>query len=247
MKITDFLSFDLSFFKTTRGILLVVGCICLIIAIILIATGFKKKEKEEVKEEDSIQKEGEELVNKGENLDTKVENVNLNNVSSNVQPNNVVQPNNMENLKIEEPVKQEQPVVIAPAQSEVKVDKSEANLGETLPSQEQATPVMMEPAPQLNQGQATPNNLNLNMNQVQEPVIPQAPVVNRQVGESVDNTPNLGEQHIAYGGVDPTKGNQEAVDAMKREQVVAPIDLNQIEPPKEETNSPVSEVIPPIQ
>ena len=63
MKIMDFMSFDLSWFKSLPGILLILGCFCLIIAIILIPTLTKKKDEFEL---DLDPKEGEELLNKEE-------------------------------------------------------------------------------------------------------------------------------------------------------------------------------------
>ena len=63
MRIMDFMSFDLSWFKSLPGILLILGCFCLIIAIILIPTLTKKKDEFEL---DLDPKEGEELLNKEE-------------------------------------------------------------------------------------------------------------------------------------------------------------------------------------
>lgn len=65
MKIMDFMSFDLSWFKSLPGILLILGCFCLIIAIILIPTLTKKKDDFEL---DLDPKEGEELLNKVEDI-----------------------------------------------------------------------------------------------------------------------------------------------------------------------------------
>jgi len=61
----DFMSFDLSWFKSLPGILLILGCFCLIIAIILIPTLTRKKDEFEV---DLDPKEGEELLNRPEDL-----------------------------------------------------------------------------------------------------------------------------------------------------------------------------------
>ena len=65
MRIMDFMSFDLSWFKSLPGILLILGCFCLIIAIILIPTLTKKKDDFEL---DLDPKEGEELLNKVEDI-----------------------------------------------------------------------------------------------------------------------------------------------------------------------------------
>ena len=114
MRIMDFMSFDLSWFKSLPGILLILGCFCLIIAIILIPTLTKKKDEFEV---DLDPKEGEELLNKEEVSDS-INNIttaplNTSNVEEVKAPVENVMPV-VENTNVAEPVEENKKIVIEP-------------------------------------------------------------------------------------------------------------------------------------
>lgn len=108
MKIMDFMSFDLSWFKSLPGILLILGCFCLIIAIILIPTLTRKKDEFEI---DLDPKEGEELLNKEEVKVTSNDDIKdqaINNVM-------VEEVKKEENIPLVEPkVEESQKIVIEP-------------------------------------------------------------------------------------------------------------------------------------
>ena len=114
MRIMDFMSFDLSWFKSLPGILLILGCFCLIIAIILIPTLTKKKDEFEV---DLDPKEGEELLNKEEVSDS-INNIttaplNTSNIEEVKAPVENVMPV-VENTNVAEPVEENKKIVIEP-------------------------------------------------------------------------------------------------------------------------------------
>ena len=107
MRIMDFMSFDLSWFKSLPGILLILGCFCLIIAIILIPTLTRKKDEFEV---DLDPKEGEELLNRPEDLGMLSTNQSI-----------------PVNTPMQEEIKQEIPAAPSPIMEEIKVDQPVVN------------------------------------------------------------------------------------------------------------------------
>ena len=107
MRIMDFMSFDLSWFKSLPGILLILGCFCLIIAIILIPTLTRKKDEFEV---DLDPKEGEELLNRPEDLGMLSTNQSI-----------------PVNTPMQEEIKQEIPAAPSPIMEEIKVEQPVVN------------------------------------------------------------------------------------------------------------------------
>ena len=187
MRIMDFMSFDLSWFKSLPGILLILGCFCLIIAIILIPTLTKKKDEFEV---DLDPKEGEELLNKEEVSDS------INNITtaplntSNIEE--VKAP--VENTPVVEPIEENKKIVIEPIADNTLVTANTEI--------QNNNPVSFDNQDTLNQA---PTVLNLEPKEEAAPVsMMEEPKVEEVVPQVVNTTPVSNEQNITIPEVIPT-------------------------------------------
>lgn len=166
MKIMDFMSFDLSWFKSLPGILLILGCFCLIIAIILIPTLTRKKDEFEI---DLDPKEGEELLNKEEVKVTSNDDIKdqaINNVM-------VEEVKKEENIPLVEPkVEENQKIVIEPV-----VDMN--NMNNTV--EETIMPV-------LNNDNNNDNALMMNNEKQENMLVIEEPKIEETKQEVINNT-----------------------------------------------------------
>ena len=188
MRIMDFMSFDLSWFKSLPGILLILGCFCLIIAIILIPTLTKKKDEFEV---DLDPKEGEELLNKEEVSDS------INNITATTPLNTssieeVKAP--VENTPVVEPIEENKKIVIEPIADNTLVTANTEI--------QNNNPVSFDNKDTLNQA---PTVLNLEPKEEAAPVsMMEEPKVEEVVPQVVNTTPVSNEQNITIPEVIPT-------------------------------------------
>ena len=194
MRIMDFMSFDLSWFKSLPGILLILGCFCLIIAIILIPTLTKKKDEFEV---DLDPKEGEELLNKEEVSDS-INNIttaplNTSNIEEVKAPVENVMPV-VENTNVAEPVEENKKIVIEPIADNTLVTANTEI--------QNNNPVSFDNQDTLNQA---PTVLNLEPKEETAPVsMMEEPKVEEVVPQVVNTTPVSNEQNITIPEVIPT-------------------------------------------
>ena len=194
MRIMDFMSFDLSWFKSLPGILLILGCFCLIIAIILIPTLTKKKDEFEV---DLDPKEGEELLNKEEVSDS-INNIttaplNTSNVEEVKAPVENVMPV-VENTNVAEPVEENKKIVIEPIADNTLVTANTEI--------QNNNPVSFDNQDTLNQA---PTVLNLEPKEEAAPVPMMEEPKGDEVAPQVVNTaPVSNEQNITIPEVIPT-------------------------------------------
>ena len=194
MRIMDFMSFDLSWFKSLPGILLILGCFCLIIAIILIPTLTKKKDEFEV---DLDPKEGEELLNKEEVSDS-INNIttaplNTSNVEEVKAPVENVMPV-VENTNVAEPVEENKKIVIEPIADNTLVTANTEI--------QNNNPVSFDNQDTLNQA---PTVLNLEPKEETAPVSMMEEPKGDEVAPQVVNTaPVSNEQNITIPEVIPT-------------------------------------------
>ncbi len=194
MRIMDFMSFDLSWFKSLPGILLILGCFCLIIAIILIPTLTKKKDEFEV---DLDPKEGEELLNKEEVSDS-INNIttaplNTSNIEEVKAPVENVMPV-VENTNVAEPVEENKKIVIEPIADNTLVTANTEI--------QNNNPVSFDNQDTLNQA---PTVLNLEPKEETAPVSMMEEPKGDEVAPQVVNTaPVSNEQNITIPEVIPT-------------------------------------------
>lgn len=194
MRIMDFMSFDLSWFKSLPGILLILGCFCLIIAIILIPTLTKKKDEFEV---DLDPKEGEELLNKEEVSDS-INNIttaplNTSNVEEVKAPVENVMPV-VENTNVAEPVEENKKIVIEPIADNTLVTANTEI--------QNNNPVSFDNQDTLNQA---PTVLNLEPKEEAAPVpMMEEPKVDEVSPQVVNTAPVSNEQNITIPEVIPT-------------------------------------------
>ena len=194
MRIMDFMSFDLSWFKSLPGILLILGCFCLIIAIILIPTLTKKKDEFEV---DLDPKEGEELLNKEEVSDS-INNIttaplNTSNIEEVKAPVENVMPV-VENTNVAEPVEENKKIVIEPIADNTLVTANTEI--------QNNNPVSFDNQDTLNQA---PTVLNLEAKEATVPVtMMEEPKVEEVAPQVVNTTPVSNEQNITIPEVIPT-------------------------------------------
>lgn len=194
MGIMDFMSFDLSWFKSLPGILLILGCFCLIIAIILIPTLTKKKDEFEV---DLDPKEGEELLNKEEVSDS-INNIttaplNTSNIEEVKAPVENVMPV-VENTNVAEPVEENKKIVIEPIADNTLVTANTEI--------QNNNPVSFDNQDTLNQA---PTVLNLEPKEETAPVPMMEEPKGDEVAPQVVNTaPVSNEQNITIPEVIPT-------------------------------------------
>jgi len=190
----DFMSFDLSWFKSLPGILLILGCFCLIIAIILIPTLTKKKDEFEV---DLDPKEGEELLNKEEVSDS-INNIttaplNTSNIEEVKAPVENVMPV-VENTNVAEPVEENKKIVIEPIADNTLVTANTEI--------QNNNPVSFDNQDTLNQA---PTVLNLEPKEETAPVSMMEEPKGDEVAPQVVNTaPVSNEQNITIPEVIPT-------------------------------------------
>ena len=194
MRIMDFMSFDLSWFKSLPGILLILGCFCLIIAIILIPTLTKKKDEFEV---DLDPKEGEELLNKEEVSDS-INNIttaplNTSNIEEVKAPVENVMPV-VENTNVAEPVEENKKIVIEPIADNTLVAAN--------PEIQNNNPVSFDNQDTLNQA---PTVLNLESKEEAAPVpMMEEPKIEEVAPQVVNTAPVSNEQNITIPEVIPT-------------------------------------------
>ena len=194
MRIMDFMSFDLSWFKSLPGILLILGCFCLIIAIILIPTLTKKKDEFEV---DLDPKEGEELLNKEEVSDS-INNIttaplNTSNIEEVKAPVENVMPV-VENTNVAEPVEENKKIVIEPI-----ADNTPMTANTEIQNN---NPVSFDNQDILNQA---PTVLNLEPKEEAAPVpMMEEPKVDEVTPQVVNTAPVSNEQNITIPEVIPT-------------------------------------------
>lgn len=194
MRIMDFMSFDLSWFKSLPGILLILGCFCLIIAIILIPTLTKKKDEFEV---DLDPKEGEELLNKEEVSDS-INNIttaplNTSNIEEVKAPVENVMPV-VENTNVAEPVEENKKIVIEPIADNTLVTANTEI--------QNNNPVSFDNQDTLNQA---PTVLNLEPKEEADPVpMMEEPKVDEVSPQVVNTAPVSNEQNITIPEVIPT-------------------------------------------
>lgn len=194
MRIMDFMSFDLSWFKSLPGILLILGCFCLIIAIILIPTLTKKKDEFEV---DLDPKEGEELLNKEEVSDS-INNIttaplNTSNIEEVKAPVENVMPV-VENTTVAEPVEENKKIVIEPIADNTLVTANTEI--------QNNNPVSFDNQDTLNQA---PTVLNLEPKEEAAPVpMMEEPKVDEVSPQVVNTAPVSNEQNITIPEVIPT-------------------------------------------
>ena len=194
MRIMDFMSFDLSWFKSLPGILLILGCFCLIIAIILIPTLTKKKDEFEV---DLDPKEGEELLNKEEVSDS-INNIttaplNTSNIEEVKAPVENVMPV-VENTNVAEPVEENKKIVIEPIADNTLVTANTEI--------QNNNPVSFDNQDTLNQA---PTVLNLEPKEETAPVpMMEEPKVDEVAPQVVNTAPVSNEQNITIPEVIPT-------------------------------------------
>ena len=194
MRIMDFMSFDLSWFKSLPGILLILGCFCLIIAIILIPTLTKKKDEFEV---DLDPKEGEELLNKEEVSDS-INNIttaplNTSNIEEVKAPVENVMPV-VENTNVAEPVEENKKIVIEPIADNTLVTANTEI--------QNNNPVSFDNQDTLNQA---PTVLNLEPKEETAPVpMMEEPKVDEVTPQVVNTAPVSNEQNITIPEVIPT-------------------------------------------
>ncbi len=194
MRIMDFMSFDLSWFKSLPGILLILGCFCLIIAIILIPTLTKKKDEFEV---DLDPKEGEELLNKEEVSDS-INNIttaplNTSNIEEVKAPVENVMPV-VENTNVAEPVEENKKIVIEPIADNTLVTANTEI--------QNNNPVSFDNQDTLNQA---PTVLNLEPKEEAAPVpMMEEPKVDEVSPQVVNTAPVSNEQNITIPEVIPT-------------------------------------------
>ena len=194
MRIMDFMSFDLSWFKSLPRILLILGCFCLIIAIILIPTLTKKKDEFEV---DLDPKEGEELLNKEEVSDS-INNIttaplNTSNIEEVKAPVENVMPV-VENTNVAEPVEENKKIVIEPIADNTLVTANTEI--------QNNNPVSFDNQDTLNQA---PTVLNLEPKEETAPVSMMEEPKGDEVAPQVVNTaPVSNEQNITIPEVIPT-------------------------------------------
>jgi hypothetical protein len=190
----DFMSFDLSWFKSLPGILLILGCFCLIIAIILIPTLTKKKDEFEV---DLDPKEGEELLNKEEVSDS-INNIttaplNTSNIEEVKAPVENVMPV-VENTNVAEPVEENKKIVIEPIADNTLVTANTEI--------QNNNPVSFDNQDTLNQA---PTVLNLEPKEEAAPVpMMEEPKVDEVSPQVVNTAPVSNEQNITIPEVIPT-------------------------------------------
>ena len=194
MRIMDFMSFDLSWFKSLPGILLILGCFCLIIAIILIPTLTKKKDEFEV---DLDPKEGEELLNK-EEVSYSINNIttaplNTSNIEEVKAPVENVMPV-VENTNVAEPVEENKKIVIEPIADNTLVTANTEI--------QNNNPVSFDNQDTLNQA---PTVLNLEPKEEAAPVpMMEEPKVDEVSPQVVNTAPVSNEQNITIPEVIPT-------------------------------------------
>ena len=194
MRIMDFMSFDLSWFKSLPGILLILGCFCLIIAIILIPTLTKKKDEFEV---DLDPKEGEELLNKEEVSDS-INNIttaslNTSNIEEVKAPVENVMPV-VKNTNVAEPVEENKKIVIEPI-----ADNTPMTANTEIQNN---NPVSFDNQDTLNQA---PTVLNLEPKEEAAPVpMMEEPKVDEVSPQVVNTAPVSNEQNITIPEVIPT-------------------------------------------
>ncbi len=194
MRIMDFMSFDLSWFKSLPGILLILGCFCLIIAIILIPTLTKKKDEFEV---DLDPKEGEELLTKEEVSDS-INNIttaplNTSNIEEVKAPVENVMPV-VENTNVAEPVEENKKIVIEPIADNTLVTANTEI--------QNNNPVSFDNQDTLNQA---PTVLNLEPKEEAAPVpMMEEPKVDEVSPQVVNTAPVSNEQNITIPEVIPT-------------------------------------------
>ena len=194
MRIMDFMSFDLSWFKSLPGILLILGCFCLIIAIILIPTLTKKNDEFEV---DLDPKEGEELLNKEEVSDS-INNIttaplNTSNIEEVKAPVENVMPV-VENTNVAEPVEENKKIVIEPIADNTLVTANTEI--------QNNNPVSFDNQDTLNQA---PTVLNLEPKEEAAPVpMMEEPKVDEVSPQVVNTAPVSNEQNITIPEVIPT-------------------------------------------
>lgn len=194
MRIMDFMSFDLSWFKSLPGILLILGCFCLIIAIILIPTLTKKKDEFEV---DLDPKEGEELLNKEEVSDS-INNIttaplNTSNIEEVKAPVENVMPV-VENTNVAEPVEENKKIVIEPIADNTLVTANTEI--------QNNNPVSFDNQDTLNQA---PTVLNLEPKEETAPVpMMEEPKIDEVAPQVVNTAPVSNEQNITIPEVIPT-------------------------------------------
>ena len=194
MRIMDFMSFDLSWFKSLPGILLILGCFCLIIAIILIPTLTKKKDEFEV---DLDPKEGEELLNKEEVSDS-INNIttaplNTSNIEEVKAPVENVMPV-VENTNVVEPVEENKKIVIEPIADNTLVTANTEI--------QNNNPVSFDNQDTLNQA---PTVLNLEPKEEAAPVpMMEEPKIDEVAPQVVNTAPVSNEQNITIPEVIPT-------------------------------------------
>jgi hypothetical protein len=190
----DFMSFDLSWFKSLPGILLILGCFCLIIAIILIPTLTKKNDEFEV---DLDPKEGEELLNKEEVSDS-INNIttaplNTSNIEEVKAPVENVMPV-VENTNVAEPVEENKKIVIEPIADNTLVTANTEI--------QNNNPVSFDNQDTLNQA---PTVLNLEPKEEAAPVpMMEEPKVDEVSPQVVNTAPVSNEQNITIPEVIPT-------------------------------------------
>ena len=190
MRIMDFMSFDLSWFKSLPGILLILGCFCLIIAIILIPTLTKKKDEFEV---DLDPKEGEELLNKEEVSDS------INNITTaSLNTSNIEEVENVmpvvKNTNVAEPVEENKKIVIEPI-----ADNTPMTANTEIQNN---NPVSFDNQDTLNQA---PTVLNLEPKEEAAPVpMMEEPKVDEVSPQVVNTAPVSNEQNITIPEVIPT-------------------------------------------
>jgi len=190
----DFMSFDLSWFKSLPGILLILGCFCLIIAIILIPTLTKKKDEFEV---DLDPKEGEELLNKEEVSDS-INNIttaslNTSNIEEVKAPVENVMPV-VKNTNVAEPVEENKKIVIEPI-----ADNTPMTANTEIQNN---NPVSFDNQDTLNQA---PTVLNLEPKEEAAPVpMMEEPKVDEVSPQVVNTAPVSNEQNITIPEVIPT-------------------------------------------
>ena len=194
MRIMDFMSFDLSWFKSLPGILLILGCFCLIIAIILIPTLTKKKDEFEVGLDP---KEGEELLNKEEVSDS-INNIttspfNTSNIEEVKAPVENVMPV-VENTNVAEPVEENKKIVIEPIADNTLVTANTEI--------QNNNPVSFDNQDTLNQA---PTVLNLEPKEETAPVpMMEEPKIDEVAPQVVNTAPVSNEQNITIPEVIPT-------------------------------------------
>ena len=183
MRIMDFMSFDLSWFKSLPGILLILGCFCLIIAIILIPTLTKKKDEFEV---DLDPKEGEELLNKDSINNITATPLNTSSIEEVKAP--------VENTPVVEPIEENKKIVIEPIADNTLVTANTEI--------QNNNPVSFDNKDTLNQA---PTVLNLEPKEEAAPVsMMEEPKVEEVVPQVVNTTPVSNEQNITIPEVIPT-------------------------------------------